>query len=58
MHVLVTGSAGRIGRRVVTLLLARGDTVTGFDLRPLGRKDDGYREVIGGFDDPAAVAPR
>jgi len=56
MHVLVTGSAGRVGRRVVELLRARGDTVTGFDLRPLGRADDGYREVVGSFDDPAAVA--
>ena len=56
MHVLVTGSAGRIGRRVVALLRARGDTVTGFDLNSLRRSDDGYREVLGGFDDPAAVA--
>ena len=56
MHVLVTGSAGRVGRRVVALLRARGDTVTGFDLKPLGAADDGYREVIGSFDDSAAVA--
>jgi UDP-glucose 4-epimerase len=56
MHVLVTGSAGRIGRRVVALLRARGDTVTGFDLNALGGTDDGYREVIAAFDDPAAVA--
>lgn len=56
MHVLVTGSAGRVGRRVVDLLRARGDNVTGFDLKPLGRADGGYHEVIGAFDDPAAVA--
>ena len=56
MHVLVTGSAGRVGQRVVALLRARGDTVTGFDLKPLGGTDGGYREVIGAFDDPAAVA--
>jgi len=56
MHVLVTGSAGRVGRRVVALLRARGDTVTGFDLNPLGRDDAGYREVQGAFDDAAAVA--
>jgi nucleoside-diphosphate-sugar epimerase len=31
LKVLVTGSAGRIGRRVVALLQSRGDTVTGFD---------------------------
>ncbi len=56
MHVLVTGSAGRIGRRVVTLLRARGDTVTGFDLNAVGGTDGQYREVIGAFDDPVAVA--
>ncbi|HTP97745.1 MAG TPA: NAD(P)-dependent oxidoreductase [Casimicrobiaceae bacterium] len=55
MHVLVTGSAGRVGRRVVPLLLARGDTVRGFDLRPLGLSHHGYGEVIGAFDDPDAV---
>jgi UDP-glucose 4-epimerase len=56
MHVLVTGSAGRVGQRVVALLRARGDTVTGFDLKPLRSTDGGYREVTGAFDDPAAVA--
>lgn len=56
MHILVTGSAGRVGRRVVGLLRERGDSVTGFDLNPLGLTDTGYREVIGAFDDPAAVA--
>jgi len=55
MRVLVTGSAGRVGRRVVDLLLARGDGVTGFDLRPLGRDATGYREIVGSFDDTAAV---
>jgi len=56
MHVLVTGSAGRVGRRVVAQLLARGDTVMGFDLQPLASADAGYREVIGAFEDPGAVA--
>lgn len=55
MHVLVTGSAGRVGRRVVQLLRARGDSVTGFDLHPLGLDDPSYREVIGAFEDRAAV---
>jgi len=55
MRVLVTGSAGRIGRRVVALLLARGDTVTGFDLRSLRIRHPRYGEVIGAFDEPAAV---
>lgn len=56
MHVLVTGSAGRVGRRVVALLRARGDTVTGFDLKPLAMHDTGYRQVIGAFEDADAVA--
>jgi len=55
MHVLVTGSAGRVGRRVVSLLLARGETVTGFDLHPLGLAQAGYRAVIGAFEDADAV---
>jgi uronate dehydrogenase len=33
-RVLVTGSAGRIGRAVVAELVARGHIVTGFDVRP------------------------
>jgi UDP-glucose 4-epimerase len=56
MRILVTGSAGRVGRRVVDLLRHRGDDVTGFDLVPLGRADAGYREVLASFDDAAAVA--
>lgn len=33
-RVLVTGSAGRIGRAAVAELVARGHTVIGFDMRP------------------------
>jgi nucleoside-diphosphate-sugar epimerase len=33
-QILVTGSAGRIGRAVVAGLTARGHQVTGYDLRP------------------------
>jgi uronate dehydrogenase len=33
-RILVTGSAGRIGRAVVVELAARGHAVTGFDVRP------------------------
>ncbi len=33
-RVLVTGSAGRLGRAVVAELTARGHTVVGFDLKP------------------------
>src|SRR5579871_6212794 len=33
-RVLVTGSAGRVGRAAVAGLTARGHTVIGFDVRP------------------------
>lgn len=33
-RILVTGSAGRVGRAVVRELTARGHTVVGFDVRP------------------------
>jgi UDP-glucose 4-epimerase len=55
MAILVTGSAGRIGSRVIDRLLAEGQTVTGFDLRSAGRSQTGYREIVGAFDDPAAA---
>jgi len=54
-QILVTGSAGRIGRRVVDALLARGDLVTGFDLRASGISHGSYREVVGSFGDDDAV---
>jgi len=56
VETAVTGGSGFLGRRIVALLRARGDTVTGFDLKCLGRDDAGYREVQGAFDDAAAVA--
>jgi UDP-glucose 4-epimerase len=52
MRVLVTGSAGRIGRAVARVLAGRGDAVRGFDLRSAGLAD----EVVGALDDPAACA--
>ncbi|MGX5732908.1 NAD-dependent epimerase/dehydratase family protein [Bosea thiooxidans] len=55
MAILVTGSAGRIGSRVVDRLLAEGQAVTGFDLRSAGRSQVSYREVVGAFDDRMAA---
>lgn len=54
MHILVTGGAGRIGARVIDLLLARGDSVANLDLRESRRS--GVRNIPGAFDDPQAVA--
>jgi nucleoside-diphosphate-sugar epimerase len=50
--VLVTGSAGRIGRAVVRELRARGHAVRGFDLVPTPGLD---ASVVGDLTDDAAV---
>jgi nucleoside-diphosphate-sugar epimerase len=50
--VLVTGSAGRIGRAVVAELRARGLAVRGFDRAPTPGLADA---VVGDLTDPAAV---
>jgi len=55
MQILVTGGSGRIGRLVVAELLQRGDAVVSLDRRPCGRTEPGFREVLGRFDDGAAV---
>src|SRR4051794_39021353 len=52
-HVLVTGSAGRIGRAVVRELLARGHAVRGFDRVPSPNLPDC---VVGELIDPLALA--
>src|SRR4051812_11706115 len=54
MHVLVTGSAGRIGRRVVALLLERGDRVTAFDAVRGPGSHSVLRHVEGAFEDERA----
>lgn len=54
-RILVTGSAGRVGSKLVRRLLDAGREVTGFDLRPAGIEHPAYREVLGGFDDRAAA---
>jgi UDP-glucose 4-epimerase len=54
MHVLVTGGAGRVGRRLIGDLLARGDAVTSFDLAESPLQHPRLRHVTGTFDDPAA----
>ena len=68
MHVLVTGAAGFIGFHVARALLARGDTVVGFDnvndyydptlkeaRLALLRQEPGFAFVKGGLEDEAAV---
>ncbi len=55
MTILVTGSAGRIGKRLAEALLQRGERVRGFDLRPSGITHPLYAETPGAFDDAAAA---
>src|SRR5262245_28355762 len=53
-HILVTGSAGRIGRAAVAELARRGHVVTGFDVRPTpGLPPD--RSVVSTLSDAAAL---
>lgn len=54
MNVLVTGGAGRIGARVIALLLARGDNVINLDLRM--SEQLGVENFTGAFDDAQTVA--
>lgn len=56
MQVLVTGGAGRVGRRLVAELLARGDAVTSFDRLAAPLQHARLRHVVGTFDDEAACA--
>ena len=54
-RVLITGTAGAIGRRVGPFLREQGHFVRGFDLRPApaGACDE---QIIGSLNDPAALA--
>lgn len=54
-NILITGAAGRIGSCIAAQLLARGDQVTGVDLRPARLAHPGYRHIECRFDDPAMV---
>lgn len=50
--ILVTGSAGRVGRAVVAALRSRGRIVRGLDLRPSGTVGE---EIVGSLEDAEAV---
>ncbi|MQB23125.1 NAD(P)-dependent oxidoreductase [Agrobacterium tumefaciens] len=50
--ILVTGSAGRVGRAVVAALRSRGRIVRGLDLRPSGTVGE---EIVGSLEDAKAI---
>jgi uronate dehydrogenase len=53
-HVMITGSAGRVGRAAVRALIAAGESVVGYDLRPTpGLPSD--QSIVGSLDDVAAL---
>jgi nucleoside-diphosphate-sugar epimerase len=53
-RILVTGSAGRVGRAAVKELVARGHEVVGFDIRPTPRLPP-ERSVVAGLADVEAL---
>jgi UDP-glucose 4-epimerase len=55
MTILVTGSAGRVGRRLVQALIAANEQVRGLDLRESGFQASNYRETLGAFHDRDVV---
>lgn len=54
-RILVTGSAGRLGRAAVAALAARGHFVVGFDLRPTPGLPES-RSVVSTLHDPVRLA--
>jgi UDP-glucose 4-epimerase len=56
MHILVTGGAGRVGRRLIPRLLDRGDSVACLDVAPLAIEHPRLTKVTGAFDDEKAVS--
>ncbi|MEW8977963.1 MAG: NAD(P)-dependent oxidoreductase [Symbiobacterium sp.] len=56
MRILVTGSAGRVGRHLVRELQNLGHEVIGFDAKPLQPEQVDCKYVQGALEDPEAVA--
>lgn len=56
MRIMITGSSGYLGKRLVERTLEAGHEVVGLDLKPSGLKHAGYREVAGDVTDVGVVA--
>jgi 2-alkyl-3-oxoalkanoate reductase len=55
MNLLVTGSSGYLGRNIVGHALDKSYAVEGFDIKPSGLFQKGFREIISDIADDAAV---
>lgn len=55
MTILVTGSAGRIGRGLTCKFLENNENVRGLDQHSSGLSQAGFTEVVGSFDNREAV---
>lgn len=55
MHVLVTGSSGRIGSYLVEKLLELGHSITGFDITPPSISDSRFRYIQGSLNEATAI---
>lgn len=56
MRVLVTGSGGRVGRRLTQELIARGHEAIGFDKGPGAVEHVSYRHVQGSLEDAQFIS--
>ena len=55
MNLLITGSSGYLGRNIVGQALDKGYAVAGFDIKPSGLSQKGFREIISDITDDAAL---
>ncbi|HCR28689.1 MAG TPA: NAD(P)-dependent oxidoreductase [Opitutae bacterium] len=56
MKILITGSSGRIGRTVTSILLNRGDDVVGFDAVSSPISHENFTGIVSDFSDTAALS--
>lgn len=55
MKILLTGSAGRVGRSITEKLLARGDSVVGYDMATSPLVHPAFQQIVGNLIDAPAV---
>jgi nucleoside-diphosphate-sugar epimerase len=55
MNLLITGSSGYLGRNIVGHAIEKGYAIAGFDIKPSGLSQKGFREIISDITDDAAV---